>query len=895
MTSTQDLRRPESPSAHEGIRYLGAALGSVIRRYAGEALFERIERVRARSIERHRGVADVAALEAELGGADLSSTLHLVQAFMLFSMLADVAEDRAASAGDPGATVAQALERLEAHGVDKAAAFELIARANIVPVLTAHPTEVRRKSMIDHRNGIAELMRLKDEGRTETDGGDLIDRAIDRRITLLWQTRPLRRERPIVGDEVETILAYLRDIFLPVLPTLYARWHRLFGKRTAPFLRIGSWVGGDRDGNPNVTAASLRLALSRGAETVLADYLEQLHQLGAELSISAAMAPVTHQLEALASASDDEGEARADEPYRRALTGIYARLGATYASITGREYARPPRRKATPYASPGALCADLWVVTDSLSKAGDGGLARGGALGRLIRAVETFGFHLATIDMRQNSDVHERVVGELLREAGAADDYAAMDEKARVALLRRELASARLLSSPYGRYSDETRSELEVVRAAAEARRRYGNACITVYIVSKTATVSDLLEPQILLKEAGMGRLSGGEAVMVVPLFETIEDLERAPAVMAEWLAMPEHTRRASERPVQEVMLGYSDSNKDGGYVTSVWSLHEASRALAEVFAKEDTAMQLFHGRGGAVGRGGGSSFAAIRAQPSGTIQGRIRITEQGEVIAAKYGTRESAMANLEGIAAATLLGSLDPPQLSASEEARYFAAMARVSETARRAYQGLVYGDPAFKTFFRQLTPISEIAELKIGSRPSSRSASDRIEDLRAIPWVFSWSQARVMLPGWFGVGAGLRGLGDPELLREMAQAWPFLRATLDNVEMVLAKSDLAIAERYLALVEDKTSGSAIFDQIRREWDATYESLLAATGQSRLLEQNPALERSVRLRMPYVEPLNLLQIELIKRRRAGEVDPRIRDGIQLSINAIAAGLRNSG
>ena len=894
MTIAQNTLRSGGSPAHEGIRYLGAALGSVIRRYAGEELYERIERVRGRSIDRHRGVADVSALEQELAGGDLSSTLQLVQAFMLFSMLADVAEDRAAAAAEPGATVADALARLEQHGVDKETAFDLLGRANVVPVLTAHPTEVRRKSMIDHRNGIAELMRLKDEGKTETEGGDLLDRAIDRRISLLWQTRPLRNERPVVGDEVETILAYLRDIFLPVLPTLYARWHRAFGKRTAPFLRIGSWVGGDRDGNPNVTAASLRLALSRGAETVLADYLEQLHRLGAELSISAGMAPVSPELEALAESSGDQGAARLDEPYRRALTGIYARLAATYTQFTGRGYARPPTHTAQPYPGPDAFCADLWTITDSLARAGDGGLARGGSLGRLIRAVETFGFHLATIDLRQNSDVHERVVAELLREAGACDDYLALDEAARVTLLRRELAGPRLLFSPYGRYSDETRSELEVVRAAAEAHGRYGPACITAYIVSKTATVSDLLEPQLLLKEAGLSALGGGATIMVVPLFETIEDLERAPAVMAEWLAMPEHKRADGAESVQEVMLGYSDSNKDGGYVTSVWSLHEASRALAEVFQSEDTGMQLFHGRGGAVGRGGGSSFSAIRAQPSGTIQGRIRITEQGEVIAAKYGTSDSAMVNLEGIASATLLGSLAPPRLSAAEEARYFAAMAQVSETARRTYQELVYGDPAFKTFFRQLTPISEIAELKIGSRPSSRSASGRIEDLRAIPWVFSWSQARVMLPGWFGVGSGLGGI-DPVLLREMAEAWPFLRATLDNAEMVLAKSDLAIAGRYLALVEDAASGAAIFDRIKREWDKTHRSLLDATGQTRLLEQNPTLERSVRLRMPYVEPLNLLQIELIKRRRGGEVDPRIRDGIQLSINAIAAGLRNSG
>ncbi|ARS28556.1 phosphoenolpyruvate carboxylase [Sphingomonas sp. KC8] len=884
------------------IRFLGRLLGDVIRAYGGEALFRRIEYIRSASVDRHRGIGAADAVDPGLDALSLDDTLAFVRGFMLFSMLANLAEDRQGIAVEPGADVAQALARLEAEGIGKDRAQALLAEALVAPVLTAHPTEVRRKSIIDHRNRIAELMALRDMGRTETDNGELVDEAIYRQIALLWQTRPLRRERLYVADEVETALAYLRDIFLPVIPALHARWERALGQRPASFLRPGSWIGGDRDGNPNVTADSLRLALGRSGEAVLAHYLDLLHGLGAELSISTELADVTADVLALAERGGDNAASRSDEPYRRAITGIYARLAATYRVLVGRAPPRPASFAAEPYADPAALRADLAAIAHALATSGKGALSGGGGLGRLIRAVETFGFHLATLDLRQNADVHERVVAELLRVAGVAADYRALDENARVALLRRELANARPLASPYAAYSAETASELAIAHAAAEAHARYGPAAITTYIISKAESVSDLLEVHILLKEAGLyrpGSVDDGAppsaAIMVVPLFETIGDLEAAAEVMTAWFGLPEAAAITGTRGHQEVMVGYSDSNKDGGYLTSAWSLHQASRALAPVFAKAGAAMQLFHGRGGAVGRGGGSSFAAIRAQPPGTVAGRIRITEQGEVIAAKYGTRESAVANLEAMASATLLASLEPPQLAERDYARFASAMTRLSGTAFRAYRDLVYDTDGFRSFFRQLTPIAEIADLKIGSRPASRTQGDRIEDLRAIPWVFSWAQARVMLPGWYGVGQAIDRFDDPGLLREMVDGWPFLQATLANLEMVLAKSDMGLAGHYVALVEDRAVGQAIFGRIRDGWHRTRDGLLAITQQSRLLERNPALDHSIRLRLPYIEPLNHLQIELLKRHRAGEDDPRIREGIQLSINAIATALRNSG
>jgi len=879
------------------IRYLGRVLGDVIRAYGGERLFRRTEYIRSASVDRHRGIPGADAIDTGLDALNLDDTLDFVRGFMLFSMLANLAEDRQGIAREAGATLAEAIRHLRAGGISDARIAETLDHCLIVPVLTAHPTEVRRKSMIDHKNRIAALMALRDAGLDETDEGDRIDEAIHRQVALLWQTRPLRRERLFVADEVENARAYMHDVFLPTLPLLYARWERELGYRPPSFLRLGSWIGGDRDGNPFVTADALRLALARQADAALRHYLDAVNALGQELSIATGLSSTSAKVLALAEKSGDAAPSRQDEPYRRALSGIYARLCATYQTLVGTVPPRPSPLAGAPYAAPAELRRDLAVLANGLADDGAGTLASGGALGRLIRAVECFGFHLATLDLRQNSEVHERVIAELLRVAGVCADYRALDEAARVALLRAELGHARLLVNRWHDYSDETKGELAIIEAAAEAHRRYGKAAITTYNISKAESVSDMLEVNLLLKEAGL-YAPGSPAradIMAVPLFETIGDLENAPQVMRAYFALPEIAALVKQRGHQEVMVGYSDSNKDGGYLTSTWSLHQASRALAKVFADTGIAMQLFHGRGGAVGRGGGSSYAAIRAQPRGTVQGRIRITEQGEVIAAKYGTVESAAINLEAITAAALMATLDDAQLSDADMARFAAAMDRISADAFAAYRGLVYDTEGFNRFFRQATPIAEISGLKIGSRPASRNKSQRIEDLRAIPWVFSWAQARIMLPGWYGVGRALAGFEDRALLGAMAQGWPFFQALLGNMEMVLAKSDMGIARHYAALVEDEDLRDAVFGAIRDGWGQTRDALLTITGQARLLERNPALDTSIRLRLPYIEPLNLLQIELIKRHRAGEDDPRISEGIQLSINAIATALRNSG
>lgn len=886
-------------SQNPDIRFLGKMLGDVIRAYGGEQLFRQTEYIRSTSVDRFRKIEGSDSSDRGLGALSLDDTLNFVRGFMLFSLLANLAEDRQGLAQDDGATVAEACERLAAEGVPLTEIRELLAHSLIVPVLTAHPTEVRRKSIIDHKNRIARLMTLRDQGQKVTEDGDDVDAAIYRQIALLWQTRPLRQEKLFVADEIENARATMQEVFLTALPKLYAGWEKALGSRPPGFVKLGSWIGGDRDGNPFVDAETLQYAVARNGGTAIRHYLESIHSLGAEISISSLMSDTPEAVLALAEASGDTAPSRADEPYRRALSGIYARLAATHVQLVGDQPPRPSKLIGAAYSGPDALRSDLVTLASGLASDGDGALSSGGALSRLIRSVEIFGFHLATLDLRQNSDVHERVISELFRAARVAPDYLKLDEAARVDLLVAELSHNRPLAGEWMHYSAETAKELAIIRAAAKAQSDFGRAAITTYNISKTTSVSDMLEVYVLLKQAGLYHIDDDgtpqATIMSVPLFETIADLQAAPETMRTFFQIPLMRALAQARGHQEVMIGYSDSNKDGGYLTSTWELYETSSALARIFADANIAMQLFHGRGGAVGRGGGSAFGAILAQPKGTVQGRMRITEQGEVIAAKYGTVDNAVTSLETMASAAMLATLSSDPIAEADVKRFKGAMAELSASAFQHYRGLVYDTPGFRTFFRQMTPINEIATLKIGSRPSSRTATDAIEDLRAIPWVFSWAQARVMLPGWYGTGQALAGFRDKGLLRAMAGEWSYFQTILANMEMVLAKSDMGIAAHYADLVEDQALARELFGRITGGWQASRDSLLDATGQSYVLEANPALNNSIRLRLPYIEPLNLLQIELMKRHRAGEADERIGEGIQLTINAIATALRNSG
>jgi phosphoenolpyruvate carboxylase len=911
----------------EDIRLLGRVLGDVIREQEGRQAFELIERVRQLSVA-YRLKKDASAgrvLDRLLKNLSTEQTVSVIRAFSYFSHLANIAEDRhhvrrrthhEAEGHLQEGSLAHCFERLaraDHRGADIAA---LLERAYISPVLTAHPTEVQRTSILDAERAIAGLITQRDELRSERER-DENEQLIRARVTQLWQTRMLRYAKLRVSDEIENALSYYHATFLRQVPRMYGEIEQALPGHAVPtFFRMGHWIGGDRDGNPNVTADTLKLALSRQAETAIRHYLTEVHSLGAELSMSAMLAPVTPEMQALAERSPDKNPHREDEPYRRALIGVYARLAASLHDLTGTEALRHAVAPQNPYASAEEFASDLAVIERSLRSHHADALV-GPRLAPLQRAVQVFGFHLATVDLRQSSDQHELVVAELLRVARIEPDYAALAEDERRALLLRLLDDARGLRVRGAQYSPLAQGELAIFEAAVEARSRFGEHAIRHYIISHTETVSDLLEVLLLQKECGLmhGTLAEGgkAALIVVPLFETIADLRNAVGIMRAFYALPGITALVARGGgEQDVMLGYSDSNKDGGFFTSNWELYRAEIALVEMFDRLEQdhgiRLRLFHGRGGTVGRGGGPSYQAILAQPPGTVKGQIRLTEQGEVIASKYAHPEIGRRNLETLVAATLEASLLHPTKAAPKA--FLEAAESLSRASMAAYRHLVYDTDGFTDYFFAATPIREIAELNIGSRPASRKASRAIEDLRAIPWGFSWGQCRVALPGWCGFGSAVDAfLGEGEgraarldLLQRMHRQWPFFRTLLSNLDMVLAKSDVRIAQRYVELVEDKRLGKRIFAAIRAEWDRTHDALALITGEGERLQSNPALARSIEHRFPYLDPLNHLQVELMRRYRKrpkGEVlDPandRVQRGIHLSINGIAAGLRNTG
>jgi phosphoenolpyruvate carboxylase len=875
----------------ERVRLLGRVLGDVIREQDGQAVFDRIEEIRQASVAAHReaGAEADARLSTLLGGLSLSETARFAHSFACFLHITTVAEDQVRADSAPDArpdTLEQAVKVLEADGVALSDIRALLSQALVGPVLTAHPSEVRRKSVLDRTDALRDLLE-RYVGAESDAQRRIVEADMFREVSIFWRTRMLRPVKPGVADEVDTVVSYFERSFLAEAPRLHGAWEAVLGGDVPVFLRIGSWVGGDRDGNPFVTAEVLRHAFQRQSQAVLDFYLDRVHQLGAWLSISGSLAGVTPALRDLAERSGDTSLQRLDEPYRQALSGIYARLAAGYERLTGRAPPLPARFAAEPYADAMAFKRDLQTVENALVET-EGQAFADGPLAELIRAVDAFGFHLATVDLRQNSAVHERVVAELLAKAGACADYLGLSEPERAALLTAELGHPRLLASPFAQYAEETARELAILRAAAEVRSLYGPQAITAHVISNCGSISDLLEVQLLLKEAGLF----GAGVSAVPLFETIADLRAAPGLMTTYLSLPLVRGVIGQAGLQEVMIGYSDSGKDGSYLTSSWELYKTSKALAEAVAATGFRLRLFHGRGGAVGRGGGSSFEALLAQPEGSVAGQIRLTEQGEVIANKYADPQLARRSLETLASGVVLASLRRRDAEPIE-AELLEALSRAS---MRAYRGLVYETPGFADYFFSATPVGEMAELNIGSRPASRQAGRSIEALRAIPWVFAWSQSRAMLPAWYGFGSAVASASAPiEVLAELYRRWPFFAATLSNMEMVLAKADLKIAERYAGLVEDRALAASVFGAIEAEWERTRAAVLAITGQDELLQHNPELAAVLRSRSPYIDALNHLQIELIRRRRAGEDDPAIREGIHLTLNGVAAGLRNSG
>jgi phosphoenolpyruvate carboxylase len=934
----------------EDIRLLGRILGDEIREQEGDAAFELIEKIRTLSVAFRRDADQDAdkALKKLLKGLSGDQTVSVIRAFTYFSHLANLAEDRHhirrraihERAGDTQeGSVEVAMSRLRWAGISPKTISNTLAQSYVSPVLTAHPTEVQRKSILDAERGIARLLTERDEikmrGAFFENKKDALsarelaanEAQMRARVMQLWQTRLLRFNKLTVADEVENALSYYESTFLREIPKLYANLEQLLGNNQPvhSFLRMGQWIGGDRDGNPNVSAQTLDYALRRQAEVALRHYLTEVHYLGGELSVSAMLNECTPDMQALAESSPDQNVHRMDEPYRRALTGVYARLAATLKELTGTEAARHAVAPQNPYARCEEFATELRTIEASL-KANHGSALVAERLQPLIRAVDVFGFHLATVDLRQSSDKHEEVVAELLATARIEANYSALDEVAKRSLLMGLLGDARSLRVHGVNYSAHAQGELAIFSAAKVMRERFGVDAIRHYIISHTETVSDLLEVLLLQKEVGLmrGVLNGSSTgrpasaasdplspvcdLIVVPLFETIEDLRNAAPIMREFYALPGIAalvqRSGGE---QDIMLGYSDSNKDGGIFTSNWELYRAEIALVELFDELATSypikLRMFHGRGGTVGRGGGPSYEAILAQPPGTVRGQIRLTEQGEVIGSKYANPEIGRRNLETLVAATLEATLLQPTKSATPA--FLDAAAELSRDSMAAYRALVYETPGFTEYFFSATPIREIAELNIGSRPASRKASQRIEDLRAIPWGFSWGQCRLTLPGWYGFGSAVQAFissGTPAeqkdriaLLQKMYRQWPFFKTLLSNMDMVMAKSDLALASRYSELVADTRLRKKIFTAIEAEWLCTAQALAIVTGDKNRLANNAALQRSIRHRFPYIDPLHHLQVELVRRYRAGQADERVQRGIHISINGIAAGLRNTG
>src|SRR3954451_13776839 len=924
---TQVGREATEPM-REDIRLLGAILGDTVREQNGEEAFDLVERARVESFRVRRSEIDRTQMARMFDGIDIHLAIPVIRAFTHFALLANVAEDihrerrRAVhvEAGEPpqNSSLAATYLKLDSAELDAATVADALTGALVSPVITAHPTETRRRTVFDTQHRITELMRLRLHGHSQTEDGRDINRELRRNILTLWQTALIRLSRLKIQDEIETGLRYYSAAFFEVIPqvnaevrtALQARWPDAPVLKQ-PILRPGSWIGGDRDGNPNVTADVVRLATGRASYTALEHYFAEITALEEELSMSARLVKVTDELAVLADKCHEP--ARADEPYRRALRVIHGRLTATASEILDSQPEHELDLDLDRYLTPAELLADLDIVDRSLRTYGSAVLADD-RLTRLREAVHTFGFHLSGLDLRQNSDVHEEVVAELLAWAGVHPDYRSLTEPDRVELLVTELGTRRPLIGDGAELSELARKELDICIAAARAVKVFGPLAVPNYVISMCQSVSDMLEAALLLKESGLIDASGADSdfaagaapkaycpVGIVPLFETIDDLQRGSSILEAALDLPLYRSLVDSRGgSQEVMLGYSDSNKDGGYLAANWALYRAELDLVESARKTGIRLRLFHGRGGTVGRGGGPSYEAILAQPPGAVKGSLRLTEQGEVIAAKYAEPRIAHRNLETLLAATLEASLLDVEGLGDEAEPAYEVLDDLAARAHRAYAELVHETPGFVDYFKASTPVGEIGSLNIGSRPTSRKPTTSISDLRAIPWVLAWSQSRVMLPGWYGTGTAFEewiadGDGRLEVLQDLYRRWPFFATVLSNMAQVLAKSDMGLAARYAELVDDEALRRRVFDMITAEHERTIRIHGSITGHDDLLADTPSLARSVFNRFPYLEPLNHLQVELLRRYRSGDDDELVQRGILLTMSGLATALRNSG
>ncbi|WP_173268017.1 phosphoenolpyruvate carboxylase [Streptococcus sp. 714] len=781
---------------------------------------------------------------------------------------------------------------------EKENAVEILEHLNVVPVLTAHPTQVQRKSMLDLTNHIHTLLRKYRDVKLGLINKEKWHNDLRRYIEIIMQTDMIREKKLKVTNEITNVMEYYNSSFLKAVPHLTAEYKRLAKKHGLELkhpkpITMGMWIGGDRDGNPFVTADTLKQSAMTQCEVIMNYYDEKIYQLYREFSLSTSIVNVSKQVREMARQSKDNSIYREKELYRRALFDIQSKIQAT------KTYLIEDKEAGARYETANDFYKDLITIRDSLLENKGEALISGDFV-ELIQAVEIFGFYLASIDMRQDSSVHEACVAELLKSAGIHSRYSELSEEEKCQLLLKELEEdPRILSATHVEKSELLEKELAIFKAARNLKDKLGDDVIRQTIISHATSVSDMLELAILLKEVGLVDKERAR-VQIVPLFETIEDLDHSEETMREYLSLALAKKWiASRNNYQEIMLGYSDSNKDGGYLSSCWTLYKAQQQLTAIGDEFGVKVTFFHGRGGTVGRGGGPTYEAITSQPLKSIKDRIRLTEQGEVIGNKYGNKDAAYYNLEMLVSAAINRMITQKKSDTNTSNRYEAIMDQVVDRSYDIYRDLVFGNDHFYDYFFESSPIKAISSFNIGSRPAARKTITEIGGLRAIPWVFSWSQSRVMFPGWYGVGSSFKEFIDknPEniaILRDMYQNWPFFQSLLSNVDMVLSKSNMNIAFEYAKLCEDDQV-KAIYETILNEWQVTKEVILAIEGYDELLAENPYLKASLDYRMPYFNILNYIQLELIKRQRRGELSSDQEKLIHTTINGIATGLRNSG
>lgn len=781
---------------------------------------------------------------------------------------------------------------------EKENAVEILEHLNVVPVLTAHPTQVQRKSMLDLTNHIHSLLRKYRDVKLGLINKDKWYNDLRRYIEIIMQTDMIREKKLKVTNEITNAMEYYNSSFLKAVPHLTTEYKRLaqalgLNLKQAKPITMGMWIGGDRDGNPFVTAKTLKQSALTQCEVIMNYYDKKIYQLYREFSLSTSIVNVSKQVREMARQSKDNSIYREKELYRRALFDIQSKIQAT------KTYLIEDEEVGTRYETANDFYKDLIAIRDSLLENKGESLISGDFV-ELLQAVEIFGFYLASIDMRQDSSVYEACVAELLKSAGIHSRYSELSEEEKCDLLLKELEEdPRILSATHAEKSELLAKELAIFKTARVLKDKLGDDVIRQTIISHATSLSDMLELAILLKEVGLVDTERAR-VQIVPLFETIEDLDHSEETMRKYLSLSLAKKWIDSRNnYQEIMLGYSDSNKDGGYLSSCWTLYKAQQQLTAIGDEFGVKVTFFHGRGGTVGRGGGPTYEAITSQPLKSIKDRIRLTEQGEVIGNKYGNKDAAYYNLEMLVSAAINRMITHKKSDTNTPNRYEAIMDQVVDRSYDVYRDLVFGNEHFYDYFFESSPIKAISSFNIGSRPAARKTITEIGGLRAIPWVFSWSQSRVMFPGWYGVGSSFKEFinKNPEniaILRDMYQNWPFFQSLLSNVDMVLSKSNMNIAFEYAKLCEDEQV-KAIYETILNEWQVTKNVILAIEGHDELLADNPYLKASLDYRMPYFNILNYIQLELIKRQRRGELSSDQERLIHITINGIATGLRNSG